>query len=614
MADGFVRSIVVERFLNSLLVSVLLRQVWFRWVMVVFLLAGLVLAISVPKVWVSSPPGIHPPVRVSLIDLAQAWSLRRTADRATDAGHGAEAASAWQGAISHNPGDLSLLRGALNHLVQSDVAVTGAVNRILFHTAWLLRLSEGDRADVGLAAQVYDRFELSAGVVALLEPRAESLTAAEERVFLMALFREGRMDEFGRRWARLAEAAQADRELELYHAAYLAGWGPPGGSQAGRARLEEAQKDPDLKVLACRLKLAVSAQYLDVEGYQAGLQRLDRAKADRLTDRICYWLLLQSVGRLDRAQREAAAYRRTPVTPTELLRLAEAYVKLGLKGQALELLKVHAVEFGVPGTLSGADLWKFYTDLLVEMRQWADLRAAAYQLRVLDQASQLLTGFSFFMEARAEYGLNHFEQARLVVAQIAEHSFEDAHLALQIASNLVLMGYAAAAEQILARERRLTEDVRYWKTLAEAYDALRDPLQFFRAAGRAHGLAPDDPLMAQLYARALVMGRLLPEQAVLLTQRYLDLDRAAAQPRVHHALALAMNRRFTEAEETLRPVQPEELVGRDQTLYYLAAFEISVGRQRPQLAREALDRIRPEHLSPNQLKWLDQQVTRLAPI
>ena len=69
--------------------------------------------------WTVSPPGFKPVLKVSGLDLVQAWSLKRSALKAAAAGKDDDAAYAWQAAIANDAADPDLFRGSLRHLLNT---------------------------------------------------------------------------------------------------------------------------------------------------------------------------------------------------------------------------------------------------------------------------------------------------------------------------------------------------------------------------------------------------------------------------------------------------------------------------------------------------------------
>src|SRR5207248_3199816 len=165
--------------------------------------------------------------------------------------------------------------------------------------------------------------------------------------YLKALFYSGEMTRFADRWQKLSETPGAiPRELQLYHAAYLAGWGSTSDARAGRSQLEAALEDSDTRVLGNRLSLIVCANMGDADGYAASLTRLGQWQADTLPEHLTYWHLLATLGRRAEAARLARSFSRPPASAVEARKLAETYLLLGLRDEARQFLREQLQAFG----------------------------------------------------------------------------------------------------------------------------------------------------------------------------------------------------------------------------------------------------------------------------
>src|SRR5258706_14787160 len=69
------------------LLRLLLFKFWFRMAFLALVFLMVFLSLFLPKVWRTSPPNFLPVVKVSGLDLVQAWSLQRTARKQMAAGH-----------------------------------------------------------------------------------------------------------------------------------------------------------------------------------------------------------------------------------------------------------------------------------------------------------------------------------------------------------------------------------------------------------------------------------------------------------------------------------------------------------------------------------------------
>ena len=97
---------LAEKFLDYPLLNALLRMLlyepWIRVVFLVFLLLAPPTALFPLRIWTVSERGLKPVIKVSGLDLAQAWALKRRAGKHTTAGHYKDAMYYWKAAAAKN--------------------------------------------------------------------------------------------------------------------------------------------------------------------------------------------------------------------------------------------------------------------------------------------------------------------------------------------------------------------------------------------------------------------------------------------------------------------------------------------------------------------------------
>ncbi|MBI2924802.1 MAG: hypothetical protein HYY24_03750 [Verrucomicrobia bacterium] len=590
----------------------LLRQMlfefWFRVIVLCGLLGVIFLALFLPKMWVTSPAGFLPVVKVSGLDFAQAWSLKRTARQAMAAGRYEDAAYAWQSAFANNPGNPKLARGALEnflHLERPGKTAGSAIQQAL----WLLRLTGTNTVDLELAARVFEKNRFYEFVLDLLDARKDSLSPALETAALKSLFHLGQMDEFARRWDLGGERLKADAELPLYHAAYLAGAGPVGTQAEGKQRLDSVLSDPARRTLANRLLLLVAARRTDATLYEDALHRLEEHQEDALLDHVGFWRLLAATGRKDEAVQLAQAYPHPPSAPAETVQLAQTYAALGLRDYALEFLQRYAPKFAY-----AERVWLTYAQLLMEAKQWDDLRELALRIRREDTVRDRLAGFSFYLEGRAELALDRKENAEAAFQKVAGARFENRALGLTTARNLLRLGDPAAARDVLLKLGPGAEgDFTYWNFLFAAANELKDTDLMLSSVSQAYKLRPNDVPTMNNYAATLLIHRLRPDEIIKLTVQLRARDPRSLAATINHAFALLLNQRAREAEALLRTVDIAKLIPAHASLYHLGLFDACVAQQKFDAAWRASGKINLQHLYPNQVKWLEETRRRLPP-
>ncbi len=578
-----------QRLIYSPFLRLVFFSFWFRlaFLCLVFLLTAL--GLCLPKIWRTTPPGFLPEVRISGLDVAQAWSLRRSALRAAAAGRYHEAAFAWETAVGNNPGNPELLRGSLRNILRIELLKPKYLGSTLWQAAWLLRLTGTNRTDVELAAQVYDKFQLHDQVLRLLTPAQNRLTDPEEGLFLKALFHTGQSKKFAERWGKLGDRQAGEPEMQLYHAAHLAGWGLGERVQAGREFLERALNDPARRVLASRLQMRVAATRRDADAYSEALERMDRWQAATLLEHVRYWQLLAATGNKTGAIALARAYPHPPASAAEAVGLIEAYVTLGLNDDALQFLERNATRFG-----NSPYIWIAHAELLIEQQHWEDLRVLALQIRRQDGVRDALGGYSYYLDGRAELALGG-------------QPFESGTLGLATASSLLKLGYPLPARDILLPlENVLDGNTDYWQAVFASAFEIRDPLLLLKAATKSSELQPDNIVALNNYAAALLVNRARPQEAVKLTLVLISRLPDSPAAKFNHAVALLLNRRTDEADALLSRVNLKALTPREQASFHLARFEVSLNREEYDRSRELGERIEVKHLFPNQVKWLQE--------
>jgi hypothetical protein len=582
---------------------------WFRVAIVGFLLLLIFLGLFLPKIWRVSPPNSIPEIKISGLDKFQAWSLQRAARKAAARGQLTESMTAWISALFNNPADPKLSRGALQTLLDQPLPPREYLAFAVRRTFRLLQLTHTNAADVSLAAKIFTKFDLHELVVSQLEASPRPLGKEDTAQLLKSLFHSGQMTRFGKMWATNSAAFGADPELQLYHAAWLAGWGPPGSVADGRRALEEAREKQATHVLANRLELHVSIGRNDIARYQSALEELRLSQADTVMENVQLWRLLASNGRKGEAVALVRAFATPPTSPSEVLAMARTSFELGMADDSIKSLESRVVD---PNFSWNQDVWVELASQLIQQKRWDDIRGVAIQIRSDELVREGLGGYAYFLEGMAQYGMNRMDLAKEAFAKVPSQTFANSDLAFRTASTMNRLGYFVPARELLVKcEAGHTNKAKFYAELTTAALESKQMDLLVMAAERAHQLAPDNTDYANNYVAALLTLREKPAEAVKLTLRLLTIRPNGIPERVNHVMALLQNLRLDEAEAMLRSIDTSQLQPDEATAYHLAWFELHVRRGHAALAREAQSQIESRYLLPPQAKWMNETLQKL---
>ena len=583
----------------------LVYDFWFRIGLITLLVLLVSLGLFLPRIWTVSPPGFRPVIKVSGLDLAQAWSLKRSAVRSADAGRIDDAHFSWLAAWLNNRADAEAVRGDLDCFLRSEDAKKYRT-MVVPHSVWLLRLTETNRTDLEIVAKVLARYDRSDVLLDLLESRKQNLTQALEAAYLKALYQTGRTGEFRNRWPKVRSELAADEELPLYHAALEACREPLAGASDAVGTLRAALNQPALRTLACRLLMTVCQHRLDAEQHTELLALLKDWRMDTFPDHVGYWRLLALCGRRNEALEMAQSLACRPTSAGNVLALAELYEEWSMKDRALRVFKEFAGSFQ-----ESTELGVAYTNALIEARRWEELRRVSVQMRVRAKGGHgALTAYSYYLEGRAELGLQRQFHAAAAFETMTDWDFDFPKLGLRVAHDLIELGYARLARDVLLKlEDQLAPDAEYWKRVFQAGAKLNQTEVMLKAAGRTYELRPHDPASAHDYAAALLIERQRPEEAIRLTLSAVSRHPQSIPARVNHAAALLLNERAAEALALLRTIDPTRLTGSERTHYHFNLFQACHRLQRYGEAAEIRSRIDPRELYPRQARWLDETLS-----
>jgi tetratricopeptide (TPR) repeat protein len=579
------RNVLHEHPLIDGLFAQVLYEPWFR---VLLASAALVLP-AIPLLLFplikTSPDGFTPRVRVSGIDLVQAWSLKRTAVRQASSGDTNGALFTWRMAIANNPADPLLLREFLQTLSQTE-RPQSYIDLALPYSRWLLRLSKTNQSDVEMVAKMYEKIGLHDLVVETVAASFDPAHAEFALSYLKALFHRGDYERFAAVWKRCRFSGQTRALAELYYAGCVAvaegrrtTAKPEESSANAKRHVREAEDQAELQVDAHRIQLQVTRSELDREGYLRSLQRLARSGDDTFLDHLNFWNLLLRLGQTNEARSSCEKFGRSPQEPDEAVKLASFHYNAGQPEEALRVFAQSQPKFP-----QSEPVWISQCNLLLELKRWDELRMAAIQARAEMQArSQHSTAYAWYFEAVANLHSKREDQAERMLRSLKDRA-GSLPQRMEFAERILAIGYPEIARDILRESRGelgkvLAMDREYWMLLARAASEVRDLSLLTIALSRAHEIQPTDPVISNNLAAALLASRGAPARALKLTTDLMRSDRIWVGAQLNYSLALVQNGRVDEAERLLASIPTDQLTGPERSTHSLAKFEIAALRE-----------------------------------
>ncbi len=579
----------------------------FRWAFAGVVLLILALGVLLPKVWIMTPRGFNPVVKISGLDMMQARSLMRTARKHEEAGRATEAMQAWTSAVVNNPTELDAVRGMLKAFVAGGAVEPRTLSVAVGQGNWLLQLGATNLADVDLVAQVYRKGELPEVVVQLLADPSHPMMAFGAMLLAESYFELGRMGLFDEHWSRHESELVTDPRMRLYRAAWSAGWGPAGGVAEGLRALEEASLEGKEREHALHLLLWVLAQRQELASFERFFGELQGLRADRLEDHARYWVLLDHAGRREDAMARSRAYPVPPRTAIEARLLLGVWSRLGLHDLIVQFAREQLGSFS-----NARALWKLVGRQLIIGERWEDLRTIAVDLRANGRLVADLSGYSHFLEGVAEHGLERRSRALDSFPRMMKDLPDDPILNVEMAGTLGRLGYPEFAKEIIRQqESALGNQADYWQGLAQAAHESRDADTLLAACERGYQLAPGNLPAANNFAAALLIHRRDPAEAIRITLQVLAKLPESRLARVNHALALAQMGRHADARAALAKLDLSALSAEERTHWALGRFECALAEGRGNEAREMADQIELRYLFLPQLEWLNTARARI---
>jgi thioredoxin-like negative regulator of GroEL len=591
-----------------------------------------VVGLSLPPFWLTSPDRFAPPIRLSAVAKLRTWRLERSARAEVANGQHAEAFRIWGQALGHNPGNAQIFRGYFDAFlkagpmgrVQSQSwyvnwarqipaeGLTGPEDLQLPMVAeahWFLRLTQTNRTDAETVGRVFVKLGYNHLLSRLVTPMGKDVPPDLEFALMKDTFARGDYNAFADQMRLSAGRLAGDPVFGLYRAAYEAGATRSPGAPQAKQTLLAASKDGTNRVAASRLLLWVCEREPDVAGAQAALAVLSSQGQAGIRDQVSLWRALARAGRGAEAARMVVALSEEPGTAADTVELSDLCVRVGLRDRAVALLRRSLDLHGL-----NPPVFIRYAALLAEEQKWFDLRDLALKVRMLESRMVAFQAFSQYLEARVAVGEGQQISARDIFARLDTVKYEDPQIGLAIAAGLLQVKMVPPAASLLTQlEKSLQTDVHYWETLARTARLQTNEVLLLRATQRRYDLDPIDPNATVEYADALLAQRSDLARALELTAQAFKTDAQNPAVRVRHAAALAANGRATEARDILDQTDESQISPADLAPCLLGKFEASLKLNQPDAAWACYDKAQAQPLFPAQRLWLATAIRSLPP-
>ena len=594
---------------RNYLLHILFYDRAFRWFAVVGILLFGAMGVMWPKIWVTSPPGVFPIIKVNGIDLLKARSLKQTAVAATAAGKTEDAIQAWHAARDNNEADLEVNRGLLATLAGQPKPELGWLRLMGVTSDWLLRLSGTNQADLELASRANAAYGQWDWIIYRLGNTNSPRTGVTTPILLAALFEKGLVQRFAGEWSAHKDRAQ-DERTRLYVAAWTAGWGPAAEYTSSVDELEAATKVAALQDLAYRMLLRADYQCIDLTAYERHFNRLREIGGDKVRHHVRFWNLLRMSGQRQRAVELAQGFGDIPTSVDE----AEMYLSAIAALKQGRILQDFAKE-RLPKFSAAPPVWVRTAEAMIQVGEWDDLRGLAVEMRQVDRLTMDLGNLSWFFEAVGEHHMGRRPRAEDGFERYLQKTPDDAQLAFGTAVMMGQLGYPEYATRLLRTlETKAGNSSEFWRQMQQASYESRDVDSLIEASRRLYLLQASDPVVANNYAASLLLRGDRGPEAVKVTFEVLDRMPNSVSARVNRALALLQVGRVDEAGPILTSLAGTKLEPSVAAVMEFTRFQFHEAKGQKAEAIAAAERVEQRFLFPLQAEQLNASLAKLKGI
>jgi hypothetical protein len=298
------------------------------------------------------------------------------------------------------------------------------------------------------------------------------------------------------------------------------------------------------------------------------------------------------------AARNAAAHFSAPASGREAFKTAAALLELGLREDALLVLRTHLDQF-----FDSISPWVLYAQLLLENGNREGLRAISSRLQ---RSAQPLASFTAAIDVYVNPGSKSLKALAANLNAISAGQYSSIwYFAVQA---LIASGNADQALDALRKiEPFHLSDIDFYDRLFAAAESAKDAGSMHRAAERRYQIAPNDLFSIGNYAAMLTMFDEEPETAVKLAEACENKQPDSPSAKINHAAALINNDRFGSADLILRKIDENGIPPQARNQLHFIKIKRAVKLHLSEEARALCHKLNRSALYSQQIKWLAEQ-------
>jgi predicted Zn-dependent protease len=212
-----------------------------------------------------------------------------------------------------------------------------------------------------------------------------------------------------------------------------------------------------------------------------------------------------------------------------------------------------------------------------------------------------MTAYSWYLDGRIDLALSREQDAAADFKRIVDGATPEAVLVARMVAGLRRVDRPLEAALLLRRvEKTFAKDATFWFEVAGIAAEAQDMETLAEAVSRSYRLEPDNPVYRHNQAAVMIALGREPEETVRLTLELLNRSPESVSCQINHALALVLQRRFSDAEALLTRIPWAGRSPVEETQMHHAWMLIEESRQRMEAARTHARAARESDLLPPQ--------------